>query len=198
MVERLVMGLDEVDETWSALVGGKGAQLGELSRIDGIRAPAGFAVTTDAFRRIAAVPSIADRLDRLSRLEHDDRAAIGALAAQRRQAFEEVAVPDDLVAAITGAGARLGEGADYAVRSSATAGGPADGVLRGPARHVPQRPGAYRGAPPRRAVLGLAVHRAGRGLPPAPSMAGKLLLPGPDARIMPTTFDEWLIDQARG
>lgn len=28
-------------------------------------------------------------------------------------------------------------------------------------------------------------------------MAGNVLLPGPGARIMPTTFDEWLVDQAR-
>ncbi|MFZ0189842.1 MAG: PEP/pyruvate-binding domain-containing protein, partial [Streptosporangiaceae bacterium] len=42
-----------------ALVGGKGARLGGLSRIDGIRVPAGFCVTTDAFRQIMAeAPSI--------------------------------------------------------------------------------------------------------------------------------------------
>ena len=38
-----VLGLDEVDETQVALVGGKGAQLGELSRVDGIGVPAGSA-----------------------------------------------------------------------------------------------------------------------------------------------------------
>ncbi|HKI41037.1 MAG TPA: PEP/pyruvate-binding domain-containing protein, partial [Mycobacterium sp.] len=37
-----------------AVVGGKGAHLGGLSRIDGIRVPAGLCVTTDAFRRIMA------------------------------------------------------------------------------------------------------------------------------------------------
>jgi hypothetical protein len=46
-----VLGLQEVDEMQVAVVGGKGAQLGGLSRIDGIRVPAGFCVTTDAFRR---------------------------------------------------------------------------------------------------------------------------------------------------
>ena len=52
-----------------ALVGGKGAQLGELSRIDGIRVPPGFCVTTDAFRRIMSeAPSIDDRR---GRREHD-------------------------------------------------------------------------------------------------------------------------------
>ena len=70
MIERYVLGLEEIDKTQVALVGGKGAHLGELSRIEGIRVPAGFCVTTDAFRRImTTVPWIDDRLDRLSRLE---------------------------------------------------------------------------------------------------------------------------------
>ncbi|GAA2716757.1 rifamycin-inactivating phosphotransferase [Actinoplanes palleronii] len=46
---RSVVNLFEVDRTAVELVGGKGAQLGELSRIDGIRVPAGFCVTTAAF-----------------------------------------------------------------------------------------------------------------------------------------------------
>ena len=105
-----------------ALVGGKGANLGELSRIDGIRVPAGFCVTTDAFRRVMAdAPSIDDRLDRLSRLKPDDREAIRTLSAEIRRTIEAIAIPDDLAAAITRSLAELGEGAAYAVRSSATA-----------------------------------------------------------------------------
>ena len=77
MIERYVLGLEEIDKTQVALVGGKGAHLGELSRIDSIRVPAGFCVTTGAFRRIMAeAPSIDDRLDRLSRLNPGDRQAI--------------------------------------------------------------------------------------------------------------------------
>src|SRR4051794_3932953 len=34
-----VLGFQDIDETQVALVGGKGAQLGELSRIEGIRVP---------------------------------------------------------------------------------------------------------------------------------------------------------------
>ena len=53
-----VLELEEIDRTQVALVGGKAAHLGELSRIEGIHVPAGFCVTTDAFRRIVAqVPS---------------------------------------------------------------------------------------------------------------------------------------------
>ncbi len=105
-----------------ALVGGKGAHLGELSRIEGIDVPAGFCVTTDAFRRIAAgAPSMGDRLDRLSRLGRDDPGSIRALSTEIRRALEEVVIPADLAAAITRAVVRLGEHSAYAVRSSATA-----------------------------------------------------------------------------
>src|SRR4026209_1708820 len=77
---RYVLGFEEIDQTQGAVVGGKGANLGELSRIDGISLPAGFCVTTDALPRIRAeAPSIDDRLDQLSRLKSDDRHAISAL-----------------------------------------------------------------------------------------------------------------------
>src|SRR6058998_424272 len=117
-----VLGFQEIDQTQVAIVGGKGAHIGELSRIEGIRVPAGFCVTTDAFRRIMAeAPSINERLDRLSRLNPDDRVAIRTLSAEIRRTLEGIAIPDDLAAAITLALAELGDQAAYAVRSSATA-----------------------------------------------------------------------------
>src|SRR6059058_1056710 len=117
-----VLGFQEIDQTQVAVVGGKGAHLGELSRIEGIRVPAGFCVTTDAFRRIMAeAPSIDERLDRLSRLNPDDPVAIRTLSAEIRRTLEGIAIPDDLAAAITLALARLGEQVAYAIRSSATA-----------------------------------------------------------------------------
>ena len=117
-----VLDFQDIDQTQVAIVGGKGARLGELSRIEGIRVPAGFCVTTAAFQRIMAeTPSIDARLDRLSRLEPDDREAIRALSADIRRTLEAIAMPDDLAAAITGSLVRLGDQAAYAVRSSATA-----------------------------------------------------------------------------
>src|SRR5215204_579640 len=117
-----VLGFQEIDQTQVAAVGGKGAHLGELSRIEGLRVPAGFCVTTDTFWRIMAeAPSIDDRLDRLSRLKPDDREAIRALSAEIRRTLEGIAISDDLAAAITRSLARLGEQTAYAVRSSATA-----------------------------------------------------------------------------
>jgi phosphoenolpyruvate synthase/pyruvate phosphate dikinase len=117
-----VLDVQEIDQTQGAVVGGKGALLGELSRIEGISVPPGFCVTTDAFRRILVeAPSIDDRLDRLSLLKPDDREAIRALSAEIRRALEGIAIPEDLASAITRPLARLGEQAAYAVRSSATA-----------------------------------------------------------------------------
>ncbi|WP_299534280.1 rifamycin-inactivating phosphotransferase [uncultured Streptomyces sp.] len=117
-----VRELREVDGTWLGTVGGKAAQLGALSRIDGIRVPDGFCVTTDAFRDVAArVPSLGERLDRLSGLGPDDREAISALSAEIRRVLEEAPLPDGLGEAVRDALARHGDGAAWAVRSSATA-----------------------------------------------------------------------------
>ncbi|MDC0715711.1 rifamycin-inactivating phosphotransferase [Nannocystis bainbridge] len=115
-----VVNFEEIDRTQVAVVGGKGAHLGELSRLEGVRVPAGFCVTTAAFQRVVA-PSIAESLARLARLQPDDRAAIRALAAEIHAIVEAITIPDELATAITGAVVRLGEREAYAVRSSATA-----------------------------------------------------------------------------
>src|SRR3954469_22184190 len=108
--DRYVLGFEEIDGTQVAVVGGKGAHLGELSRIEGIHVPPGFCVTTEAFRRILReAPAIDDRLDELSRLNADDREAIRTLSAELRGTFEAVAIPDDVAAPITIALAGFGE-----------------------------------------------------------------------------------------
>ena len=117
-----VLALGETDRTRVAVVGAKGAHLGELSRIEGIRVPAGFCVTTEAFRRIVADASFtAEGIARLSRLSPEDREAIGTLSAEIRRTIEEIAIPEDLAEAIARSVAKIGEDAAYAVRSSATA-----------------------------------------------------------------------------
>ena len=86
-----VVDLHELDRTQVALVGGKGAQLGELSRIDGIRVPDGFCVTTEAFRRVlAGAPAVDDLLDRLSRVEPDGGDAKPCVLAAERQQVRPV------------------------------------------------------------------------------------------------------------
>jgi pyruvate,water dikinase len=116
-----VVGFDQIDRGQVALVGGKAANLGELSRIDGVRVPPGFCVTTEVFRRtIADAPPLAERLDRLSALDPDDRGAVGTLSAEIRTMVEAIAMPDGVADAIADAVARLDAAGAYAVRSSAT------------------------------------------------------------------------------
>ncbi|HET7017114.1 MAG TPA: rifamycin-inactivating phosphotransferase [Streptosporangiaceae bacterium] len=122
MTDRYVLGFDEIDKTQVGLAGGKGAHLGELSRIDGIDVPVGFCVTTDSFRRVmATAPGLDDQLERLSLLNPDDRQALSVLSAEIRATIEGIVIPDELREAITRSVDRLGGQAAYAVRSSATA-----------------------------------------------------------------------------
>lgn len=106
-----VLGLRDIDKTNLTEVGGKGANLGELSKIEGIRVPDGFCISTEAFKRVRG--AIAQLLDQLSRLEHQNE--IRELSAEIRTVLEGIAIPEELVTPM------LEEGVAYAVRSSATA-----------------------------------------------------------------------------
>ncbi len=117
-----VLDIKEIDRTQVAVAGGKGALLGELLRIEGVRVPPGFCITTEAFRRtVAQAPSIHAQLDRLFLLKLADRDGVAALSAELRRRIEEIVLPGDLVEAVAGALVRCGEDLAYAVRSSATA-----------------------------------------------------------------------------
>ncbi len=116
-----VLGFDVIGQNQFGVVGGKGAQLGELSRMGGILVPAGFCVTTDAFHRIVSdLRSFNERLQRLARVSPDDRESVRTFSAEIRHAVEGVTIPDDVAAAITDALHQLG-GDAFAIRSSATA-----------------------------------------------------------------------------
>ena len=117
-----VLSFHDIDKTKLMIVGGKGANLGELSRIEGIRVPDGFCISTEAFKRIVgATPSINELLDQLSLLTVEDRDKIGALSGEIRRVIEATAIPQDINEEITRHLSRLGEKNAYAVRSSATA-----------------------------------------------------------------------------
>ncbi|MFL5353611.1 phosphoenolpyruvate synthase [Archangium sp.] len=117
-----VLGFQDLDKTKRRVVGGKGANLGELSKIEGIRVPDGFCISTEAFKRIIGeIPSIGDLLEQLSLLKAEDRDEIGQLSGEIRGAIEGRALPEDILEDITRLLSRLGEENAYAIRSSATA-----------------------------------------------------------------------------
>lgn len=117
-----ILPFPEITPSLLPLVGGKGANLGELSRIDGIHVPEGFCISTDAFKRIISdLPLLNTLFDQLSSLNIEEKKQINAVSAQIRSAIEEAPMPQDLEEEIIQHLTALGEDNAYAVRSSATA-----------------------------------------------------------------------------
>ena len=122
----LVRDLGEVGLGDRATVGGKAASLGELSRA-GIRVPAGYVVTVEAFERAlrALDPGGAIRRE-IERLPASDLAAVAEATERVRARIAGAPLPQDvreqIVARYRGLGSPgAGEGgAAVAVRSSAT------------------------------------------------------------------------------
>ncbi len=117
-----VLGFHEIDKTRHALVGGKGLNLGELSRIEGIRVPEGFCITTEAYKRtIGHNEEFSALLEQLATLKVNDREGIGAISGKIRKVIEGIEIAKDIEEEVARYLAKLGTGHAYAVRSSATA-----------------------------------------------------------------------------
>ena len=116
-----VLGFEDIDKT-KIMVGGKGANLGEISKVEGIRVPDGFCISTEAFKIIGETPSSTNELlDQLSILKVEDRNKISELSGEIRRLIEGIAIPEDIHEELVRHLSRLGEENAYAVRSSATA-----------------------------------------------------------------------------
>ena len=117
-----VLGFEQVDKTKLALAGGKGANLGELSRIGGVRVPEGFCVTTDAYAEaVARNEGLVALLEKLSHVGAGDTEDIRGVGARIRDVIEAIPIPLGVANEIASHLAALGEQGAYAVRSSATA-----------------------------------------------------------------------------
>ncbi|WP_342481345.1 phosphoenolpyruvate synthase [Paenibacillus sp. FSL L8-0340] len=118
----LVLDFQEMDNTQLLLVGGKGLQLGVLSKMEGIQVPEGFCVTTVGYQKaIEQNERVHALLDRLTTLKVEDREQIDEISKKIRQAIMEVAIPSDVVNAVVYYLSKFGDEYAYAVRSSATA-----------------------------------------------------------------------------
>ncbi len=116
----LILGFDQMDASMLASVGGKAANLGELTRA-GLPVPPGLCVTTAAYELVAAGAAIDQVLDALAATAPDDVRALTDLAGQARAALLAAPTPPAVGEAITRAYAGLGDDVPVAVRSSATA-----------------------------------------------------------------------------
>jgi len=118
----LVLGFHEIQNNQLLLVGGKGLNLGELSKIPGIQVPEGFCITTIGYRKaIEQNETYNALLDQLSLLKIEDREQIGDISRQIRQLIIEIEIPSNVVNEVTNYLSQYGEEHAYAVRSSATA-----------------------------------------------------------------------------
>ncbi|MBB6214194.1 pyruvate,water dikinase [Anaerosolibacter carboniphilus] len=121
-MSKYVLSFNAISGTNLPEVGGKGANLGELSRIEGIVVPEGFCVTTEAYKRTVVHNSVFNALlDQLSLLKVDDRVKISEISKKIRTIIEEAEIAKDIEGEITRYLSKLDERYAYAVRSSATA-----------------------------------------------------------------------------
>lgn len=118
-----VLKFQEIQPHSEALVGGKGMNLGACSNIEGVHVPAGFCLTTEAYKRtLAENNEFTQLLQRLSSLKTSDMDAIREISETIRTLIQHTQIPSeitsDMDAALLDVG---GYEMPFAVRSSATA-----------------------------------------------------------------------------
>jgi rifampicin phosphotransferase len=117
-----VFSFQEMEQTQLSLVGGKGLNLGKLSKIEGIRVPEGFCVTKKGFKQsIEQIETYQTLLNKLTPLKVADRDQIAETSKKIRQYLLELEIPSDVEIAVSQYISTFGEQHAYAVRSSATA-----------------------------------------------------------------------------
>lgn len=117
-----VLEFREIDKTKQMVVGGKGMNLGECSRIDGILVPEGFCVTTEAFKRVIGEnDELHQLLDQLAVQKVDERKRISEISRKIRDLIEGIEIDMGIEEDIDRCLLTFGFEHAYAVRSSATA-----------------------------------------------------------------------------
>ena len=117
---KLVAWFGEVNKDDVALVGGKGANLGELTRA-GIPVPSGFVVTADAYFRFLDAAGLRSRIEALlSGLDEEDGGALQRASNEIKELIVQANMPPDTSISIARAYRQM-KGLPVAVRSSATA-----------------------------------------------------------------------------
>ncbi len=119
-MKQLVLALELAGAELLPDVGGKAANLGELRRA-GLPVPAGFCLTTQAYRRATAPAGLENIHSGLAATAPEDLPELARLAAAARALVLAADIPADVAEAVRAAYTALGPDAPVAVRSSATA-----------------------------------------------------------------------------
>jgi pyruvate,water dikinase len=116
----IVLWFHEVDRNSIDVAGGKGANLGELTRA-GIAVPPGFVVSADVYRGFLEMHGLRVEIERhLLGLDHNERDALARASDAIQQLIDGAVMPDEIAEAIRAAYEQL-DATLVAVRSSATA-----------------------------------------------------------------------------
>jgi len=111
-----ILSEDEVGIKNIGIVGGKGAHLGDLSKVHGVLVPRFFCITTEAYRKC-----VGPELSSIRRLVEEVAEKGGKEATQEIESyFEKLHIPHEIKDEILEAYTRLGKGVAVSVRSSAT------------------------------------------------------------------------------
>ncbi|NLB27034.1 MAG: phosphoenolpyruvate synthase, partial [Bacteroidales bacterium] len=117
-----VLNFPEIDKTRINDVGGKGANLGELNRIDTIQVPAGFCITTASYKKsIKNNQQLKELLKLLAELHLDEKDKISEISARICSTMEEGGMAKEVEKVIIETLSQFDEQQSFAVRSSATA-----------------------------------------------------------------------------
>ncbi len=117
---RVIAWFDEVGKADIPLAGGKGANLGELTKAQ-IPVPPGFIVTADAYFYFLEEAKITEKIrGYLEHLDTEDSKRLEEVASQIKQTINQAPMPSKIAGGIKQAYQKLGGGL-VAVRSSATA-----------------------------------------------------------------------------
>ncbi len=118
--DRKVVWFEDVGKNDIPLVGGKGANLGELTKA-GIPVPPGFIVTAHSYYYFLERSKLADEIrSLLSPLDPDDSSKLQEIASNIKRSINAAEMPQEIADEIAQAYQKLGGGL-VAVRSSATA-----------------------------------------------------------------------------
>ncbi|SMC88194.1 rifamycin-inactivating phosphotransferase [Sporomusa malonica] len=121
-MNQYVLYFSEINKSSLALVGGKGANLGELCRIPGVEVPAGFCVTTQAYADFVYTSGeFAAFMESLQFIKAESLEEIKTIGQRIRTHLESLDIPAHIEQEFVQAWKLTGSQHAYAVRSSATA-----------------------------------------------------------------------------
>ncbi len=117
-----VLDIRQADRTMLSSVGGKGANLGELTQMKELQVPEGFCITVDAYREsIRNVPEFLEWIEVLDGIGVQESGRITDVCGQIRAAIEQGGMAAGIENAIADALSSYDKEQAFAVRSSATA-----------------------------------------------------------------------------